>query len=698
MKPSEQENARDSASLINRAKHRASSARLSRSSKQVVRKTVAGAMNGSKAPYENGGEQGDNAVAETSAGKDDREEQLFISDSEGNNQARQSSLRQRKSKDVAASNDNGELRPSSSNMRQNAIRLPLHEGPNRKYTRSSARTQAAQATGTEESNASFRRKRKRPESHVSNSTSQQHDTGREGQDGAVKHHSRGVNSTRGAQSKQTSGNSNMRKSRESYRSSEDSTHQQLESASSGNNDQYQEADKVRKERFWCGQHERLYQIFAAREAITNSIPDKQKEPNVTEEEGSNIVTYSRELADYFTKMTSERSQIDEKFTKDTIDFIQEGSRSVLDLLNGRKNPQTKAKVIRYLYAYGIPALVDSVKASLQRYEDSSGLPEQVVANCNSILDCIFILFHGAEEYRKRDPKLFRTGFRNFAGVRDGVVEPLKQVHIAFKDALEGEHQRYNNPAEAEENQAQPVLERLKEQHQRLRERNLKEATIKRDQKWIRLHSVRRHVEIQGQTHLERGKVQYLADTEPEPQEYDANGEPFERVTALRERESLPPSSREIQTRLTGKRWSPEAEAALFNTFQESSGPKVYEKIFLEHCTEQWIRGIHIRGELRDYNVTDIVSYAMGLKNLAIRDAERYGEETPEWIRAIWDPRVVRVQSDEEERRIARQIAELERLLPQHEGGAAQVDGADEQEESVNDGDEDEYSYDEDDLE
>ncbi|KAK3074138.1 hypothetical protein LTR53_003668 [Teratosphaeriaceae sp. CCFEE 6253] len=274
--------------------------------------------------------------------------------------------------------------------------------------------------------------------------------------------------------------------------------------------------------------------------------------------------------------------------------------------------------IKNIYFHLFPQLVRTLWHMVQCYEASdagvelaSPLTKGHLRLVRDAVKVILDLGEGARKYTRPDSRLCLV-----QPVNNGIVAPLKQVRAVFSRALAeleaAAEQKRRRQLVAEEN----ALAAQQEEQEARQAEQVRRAK----KKWDQLHFERLCAE--GGI-LSKAKRDHLSCV-PEPeQEYDQNGQPFERVQVFHERVGPSPAAVERARSLV---WRLEQTNALADGLREYQGSDVFEKVFRRHCP---------RGQLlNQYNVVEIVTCAADLQEWLQRRQRELDGTAQEWVDRI----------------------------------------------------------------
>ena len=275
-------------------------------------------------------------------------------------------------------------------------------------------------------------------------------------------------------------------------------------------------------------------------------------------------------------------------------------------------------VIQDIYTHLFPKLVEVLRCLVKHYEEmdagheaGDGLTLGHLRNVKELVEMILDLGDkGLPKYTQPRSDLAIVG-----PVKNKILAPLKKMKAALSTVYwrREEEARYR-----QEQQREAEAQELEAQRERRNEKRRLEIKNIRD-KWRQLHNER----IFAEGFIDSAKQhRHLAPPEPVP-EVDQNGLPFERLEVFKHR--IGPSHAAVEA-ARDRVWDLYQLAALEEGLKQYKGPLVFEKIFRRYC------GRH--GELRPYNVTEIVTTAAGLREYLIAEREKAGDEVEDWLRRI----------------------------------------------------------------
>ncbi|KAF1999282.1 hypothetical protein P154DRAFT_523485 [Amniculicola lignicola CBS 123094] len=199
-------------------------------------------------------------------------------------------------------------------------------------------------------------------------------------------------------------------------------------------------------------------------------------------------------------------------------------------------------------------------------------------------------------------------------VQTQFLNPLHRLKALYNTQLSVQKATLEQKRTREE--AREVWRKKEEDEER--KRTAVELRKRRWEHWQYLHVQRLTCEpdIRRSRHL---RITPIEDVE----ETDANGVPFERVPAFRDRVTPPRRLPHV----TGNDWKDDELTVLIGSLEKYAGPRVFENIFKKHC--------RVGGILRHYNVAEITSQAAyvcaGIKKSY---QEKNWGDVPEWVGKI----------------------------------------------------------------
>lgn len=383
--------------------------------------------------------------------------------------------------------------------------------------------------------------------------------------------------------------------------------------------------QANKQRLW-GQWPVLRQAFDSCKYVGCNVEDgdiqPQNEIDLEDEQVAAVVKLCREAKKRFTHLRDNAGSVEQDHDPNSV-LVEIGTR--VDGLRGFNKDfptdfkdQTKCTNI---YFHLIPRLVKLVVHMATCYEamDKDEVPggQITIDHLRVLNEAIILILDLETSAAKRYTARPDTSHHVVLPVHNDIAVPLRGVRDKFKRVIQA-HENAILEAARREDEARDCALRLEQEERRSRQ--LAHLRLVRE-KWERLHGVRLDVEMYKNI-IHHPKHEHLKTPNPD-RDVDANGTPYERVEVFHSRVGPPPG---LVDRAAATEWTMKELTALCEGLREYAGPKVYEKIFLRYCPKGQV--------LNEYNVTEIVTTAAGLKIMLAETEKEDDGCVKAWVSSI----------------------------------------------------------------